>query len=498
MLNDYFYNENISSSSEKDFSEMEFLNPITTEEGHQIFKKDENKDFSFATLNKVKTDFFRKNLKKIQTNIHPEDEIENKTIQEKKFELKENETKNDYLFFNNKALKSLDKSKNLFLTSNDFNFTYKDIFSNKYKYICSTPSPILDNNNYTNDKFLFPIKSYVTTKINNENSDENKISIINKSINSNISNKISTQNNSQLNSVLYKRGPYKKKIKQTTDDINIYDKCFPFKTGKGIINLTTKFNYDPFEIYDNTIDLADEKTDKTNEMLLLNNKNNSNKTSENELYLMKFTTKKYYISETGRKKRIQKKRKYRADIIRKKIKSRFLKALKYVVNRNLKKSGSKLLFDCLPQCFVGNMNKILNNKCLDMTYKEIILYDFSNKLSNYRHTSKDNDKFSKNLKVLEYLEKNPDICQRSGFDIIQNLKYKNLLSNYFLSVEFEESLDRIKKENETEEYLQSYIYKAKYYIDFFTNIKPSDCKENNNNDIDANSLDDDEEDYEDD
>lgn len=213
MLNDYFYNENISSSSEKDFSEMEFLNPITTEEGHQIFKKDENKDFSFATLNKVKTDFFRKNLKKIQTNIHPEDEIENKTIQEKKFELKENETKNDYLFFNNKALKSLDKSKNLFLTSNDFNFTYKDIFSNKYKYICSTPSPILDNNNYTNDKFLFPIKSYVTTKINNDNLDENKISIINKSINSNISNKISTQNNSQLNSVLYKRGPYKKKNK---------------------------------------------------------------------------------------------------------------------------------------------------------------------------------------------------------------------------------------------------------------------------------------------
>ena len=52
------------SDQVKDFSEMEFLNPITTEEGHQIFKKDENKDFSFATLNKVKTDFFRKNLKK--------------------------------------------------------------------------------------------------------------------------------------------------------------------------------------------------------------------------------------------------------------------------------------------------------------------------------------------------------------------------------------------------------------------------------------------------
>ena len=490
MLKDYFYNENISSSSEKDYSELEFLNQPTIQYCHGEDKKDGNKDFSLNNINKVKMDLF-KNLKKIQKNILLDEEMHSQISPGQKSELKENDTKLDYLFFN--SLKSVDRTKNLMLTSNDFNCRYKD--KNKYNNII--PSPVFDNNNLTTEKFIFPTKCYNTTKIDNENLDDNnKISQINKSIVTDHSNKISTQNNSQSNSLVYKRGPYKKKMKKTTDEINLYDKCFPFKTGKGIINLTTKYNYDPLE--DNkeptTMDIADEKTDKTNELLLQNNKNNNNKNSENDLYLMKFTTKKYYYSETGRRKRVKRKRKYKADIIRKKIKSRFHKILKNIINTNLKNAGCKLLFECLPQCFIGNMNKVFNNKCLDMTYKELIVFNFGNKLSNYRHTSKDGDKFGKNMRVLEFLEKHPKICKKSGFDIIQNLKYKDLLNNYFHSAEFEESLNEIKKENETEDYLQSYIYKAKYYIDFYSNYLPSDIKENNNDQNDSSEDDEGEDD----
>ena len=80
-----------------------------------------------------------------------------------------------------------------------------------------------------------------------------------------------------------------------------------------------------------------------------------------------------------------------------------------------------------------------------------------NNLVNYRHTKMDVPKHSKNIKVLQYLESNPDICQKSGFNIIQNLKYKDLLEKYFLYVEIEESLNQLKKENEDEDYIQTYI-----------------------------------------
>ena len=66
---------------------------------------------------------------------------------------------------------------------------------------------------------------------------------------------------------------------------------------------------------------------------------------------------KYFITENGKKRRIKKKRKFKSDDIRKKIKSRFHKTFKNIINENLKKAGSKKLFDFFPQCFIGNVSK---------------------------------------------------------------------------------------------------------------------------------------------
>ena len=130
-----------------------------------------------------------------------------------------------------------------------------------------------------------------------------------------------------------------------------------------------------------------------------------------------------------------------------------------------------------------------------MTYKEIILTDFASELINYRHTPKDNKKYLKNVKVLKYLEENPEISEKSGFNIIKNMKYKNILNNYFISAEFEQSLNKLKTENETQEYIQSYIYRAKNYIKFYSNCHDNfqiqfNKKEENNNifEIDNNKL----------
>ena len=512
MLNDLTYNENILSPIEKDFSEEDSFNHLLTHLGHESFNPEEIKDDFLCSLNRLKSDGFNNNNNnKNNNNNYSDEEVFNNVFKPKKDEIRENEPKTDSILLSynnnntdNEFIEKKEKKKNnlIFLTNENNNLLNKKLNIKTEKSIndrrsdfFDIPSPMFDNNSM--EKF-FSHNNKKIVKINDDNTEiKDK-----KKTNRKSDQKNTNKEKKQENPMILKRGPYKKKNKNI-EQINFTDKCFPFKTGKGIINITTKYKYDFLENLENkenkditTIDLADEKTDKTNEILILNNKLNEKNVlpgSENDLYLMKFFIKKYYISESGRRKRIKKTRKYKSDIIRKKIKSRFHKALKYIINDNLKKVGSKLLFDCLPQCFIGNTNKKLNSKCLDLTYKELFLSDFGNNLANYRHTTMDVPKHSKNIKVLQYLENNPEICQKSGFHIIQNLKYKELLEKYFLSAEFEESLNQLKKEKEEEDYIQLYIYRAKSYIDFYSNIESTD---NDNDEKNINDKDD-EEDFDD-
>ena len=281
------------------------------------------------------------------------------------------------------------------------------------------------------------------------------------------------------------------------------DNNFPFTQGKGIIHCIKLFD-EPNNSNENnpnvtpTISQYSISSNKSiNKDILSQTMTEKNSTDnyieeENSLYseqtvninddsLFKFTTKKYFYTQNGKRRRIKKNRKYKSDDIRKKIKSRFHKTLKNIINENLKKAGSKKLFDFLPQCFIGNVSKKTNNFCLNLTFRELLLKDFvteSNKES-YPNKNVDYKKYLKNKETLEYLDDNPEICKKSGFDIIQEMKYKNLLNIYFNSGEFEESLIRLKKENETKEYVQEYVIKAKRYVDFYTNIEKDENKEEN-------------------
>ena len=111
----------------------------------------------------------------------------------------------------------------------------------------------------------------------------------------------------------------------------------------------------------------------------------------------------------------------------------------------------------------------MNNEALNLTYKEILSIDYINlkNISECSINKIDHIKYLRNKEVLNYLEKHPDICKRSGFDIIQNLKYKDLLKFYFNSSQFENSINQLKAENETIDYIQEYIYRAKTYLKFY-------------------------------
>jgi len=204
---------------------------------------------------------------------------------------------------------------------------------------------------------------------------------------------------------------------------------------------------------------------------------NNEKSSINYIMRKRKTCNKFQVYQIKPKKRKEKlsiehrhKRKYKPDDIRKKIKSRFHKSIKNINNENLRRAGSKLFFSFLPQIFICSIGRDQNNKILNLTYREIIEKDFLTDIDGNKLKKRKSDltKYKNNLKVLEYLDNNPEISQNSGFDIISNMKYSKLLDEYFKSEEFESSILKLQEENEEEEYIREYIKKAKGYVNYFS------------------------------
>ena len=231
-----------------------------------------------------------------------------------------------------------------------------------------------------------------------------------------------------------KRGPYKKKPK-TIIETETSDDCFPFKSGKCLLSDDASDN--KLKQYMNTI----------------------------------FRTNTYVTDSNGNKKKEKKQRKFKPDDIRKKIKVRFHKKIKNIINENLKKAGSTELFGFLPQYFISNIAKKFNNQFMNMTYEQLLKINFSELQDDYPNKACDNKQYEKNKNTLEYLEKNPEISKISGFDKVKKMKYRDIFKAYFSSAEFEESIEILKEEeNESAEYIQEYFILAKNYIDYFINI----------------------------
>ena len=170
--------------------------------------------------------------------------------------------------------------------------------------------------------------------------------------------------------------------------------------------------------------------------------------------------------------KLKHKRKYKPDDIRKKIKARFHKSIKNIINENLRIVGSKHLFSFLPQIFISSISREKNHQVLNISYRDLLKKDFLSNIDEKKYKNKRVDlaKYKNNLKVLEYLDKNPDICEKSGFDIISKMKYGDLLDEYFKSDEFDRAIKKLYLENEEEDYIKEYISKAKSYVKFFSEV----------------------------
>jgi hypothetical protein len=525
-MNAFFYNESFLSPSEKDSFEEDFLNPILLKDEKE-YKQEESKSKCLSPLNNTKsespniinmnnekpTNFMKqKNIwKNIAEKEEEEEEENNENIKSNNnsFIIAKTDyslpiNKEDENSYKNLIFQAQNKSDlNTCIKEFDIDFGKENIIlkNREIKENKKSSLPLLLNKEISKSKLIFSVKNdklnincgkrkkdALTKKENNENIINNNETNKGELLGKKIKRKKMITSTSNIK-VSIKRGPYKRKNLGSIE-LNLDDKCFPFKSGKGIINITSKFNYEFLQenknsnnynnmnnnssfISNDNFDRNENEVENSNLNLNLNEKNIEN--CVNDLYLMKFVTKKFFISENGRKKTVKNKRKYKGDIIRKKIKSRFHKSIKNIINENLKKAGSEFFFDFLPQCFIGNTSKKLNKTCLEMTYKELLTTDFYSDLCktmlNYKNEQIDKNKFNRNKCTLEYLQNNPEISKKSGFDYIKDMKYITLLNNYFISREFEESLHQVKEENEAPEYIQFYIYRAKNYVNFYNNYK---------------------------
>ena len=155
-------------------------------------------------------------------------------------------------------------------------------------------------------------------------------------------------------------------------------------------------------------------------------------------------------------------RKLKPDSLRKKIKARLHKKLTKIINEKLKKAGSKCYFDMLPQSFITNINIEFNKPLLNITMRELFQKTFGFK-------SKDKEKIDYNIRIMKYIEDNPDINNNSDVSDFLDSKYSEIIREYLDGDYLQEDIDRLRDENEGEEYINRYNFIALHWIEFYEN-----------------------------
>ena len=171
----------------------------------------------------------------------------------------------------------------------------------------------------------------------------------------------------------------------------------------------------------------------------------------------------------GRKRKMRKKRRCEKPVdIRKKLKSRFHKIFTQKMNKNLKEANSEKEFFLMPQIFISNIAKKSNKDVMNMKMKDLLRRNFIEDYKDYKsnNAKANSDKYLKNLNTLDYLEQNVDIKTKSKFNIIGEMKYSELLDEFFYSEEFEKTV-MTESKKKSFDYIRDYVGKARTYVHFF-------------------------------
>ena len=259
-------------------------------------------------------------------------------------------------------------------------------------------------------------------------------------------------------------------------EIGIYDEENENIIDSSIINKNPKnaqIDFQSIEIaYEKEFQLFTKGTKNSYINEIINSINNTKKT-------IKKRTKKLFNIYTienedtfrlvGRKRKNRIKQRYeKPDDIRKKLKSRFHKIFTQKINDNLFAANSEKEFYLLPQIFVSNISKKQNKEVMNMKMKDLFRKNFVEDYKKYKlkNIEASNEKYLKNLNTLKYLDRNIDIKEKSKFNIIGEMKYFEILDEFFYSKEFEDTVIS-ESEKKPFEYVKDYVKKARTYTKFF-------------------------------
>jgi hypothetical protein len=161
------------------------------------------------------------------------------------------------------------------------------------------------------------------------------------------------------------------------------------------------------------------------------------------------------------KRKKRRPRKENKDNIRRKIKRGFLNTgVIKKLNQKLKNIGSNLYFMRFPQSFVSDIYRKTNKEVVNMTLAEI----FVNKEINTSKNRPDLNNYYHNLKVVN----SDEIKKNEEMQKILNMKYCDLFEDYINSDEFKiDEINRLKRKNMNEEFINRYINVSKTFIKFF-------------------------------
>ena len=161
------------------------------------------------------------------------------------------------------------------------------------------------------------------------------------------------------------------------------------------------------------------------------------------------------------KRKKRRPRKENKDNIRRKIKRGFLNTgVIKKLNQKLKNIGSNLYFMRFPQSFVSDIYRKTNKEVVNMTLAEI----FVNKEINTSKNRPDLNNYYHNLKVVN----SDEIKTNEEMQKILNMKYCDLFEDYINSDEFKiDEINRLKRKNMNEEFINRYINVSKTFIKFF-------------------------------
>lgn len=207
-------------------------------------------------------------------------------------------------------------------------------------------------------------------------------------------------------------------------------------------------------------DNHNEKKEINNCSFFYNKKNLEDTKGTQEMKTFGKKTKRRTKYNKKEKNRLQ--RRFKSDSIRKKIKARMHKKLRETINEKLKKLGSNMFFELLPQSFTTNVNIEDNNKAFKLTMKNLFKETFQIKARD-----KEKEKIQTNAKVINYLESNPKFNQIIS-DFL-NSTYEEIIRIYIGSKCFEEDIRRLYSEGESEEYIKKYKFIGDHWIEFYKN-----------------------------